>query len=169
MRGVLADAAVDLVRGAPDLAAGAASRAVGRVLTVDVRLAAAEGRVAAGAGVGGLVAGLAAGASTWLALVLGLVAVRDGSLPGVALAVVALLPIAVHEVIGPLVPAARQLPGLAAAARRVTDVLDRPDPVPDPQPQFRTAVPEGRLGLWCAWAYAPLPIRGGGRARAARP
>ncbi len=149
-RGVLADAAVDLLRGAPELlAAGAASRAVGRVLTVDVRLAAAERRVAAGAGVGGLVAGLAAGASTWLALVLGLVAVRDGSLPGVALAVVALLPIAVHEVIGPLVPAARQLPGLAAAARRVTDVLDRPDPVPDPQPQFRTAVPEGRLGL-CA-------------------
>jgi thiol reductant ABC exporter CydC subunit len=145
-RGALADAAFDVLQGAPELlAAGAARRAVDHVLAVDARLAAAERRVAAGAGVGGLVAGLAAGASTWLALVLGIAAVRDGSLPGVALAVVALTPIAVHEVIGPLVPAARQLPGLAAMARRVTDVLDRPDPVPDrPAP---APVPAGALGL----------------------
>jgi ATP-binding cassette subfamily C protein CydCD len=64
---------------------------------------------------------------------------------GVALAVVALAPIAVHEVVSPLVAAARSLPGLAAAARRVTDVLDRPDPVPDPAAPV--AVPAGPLGL----------------------
>ncbi len=145
-RGALADAAVDLLRGAPELlAAGAAPRAVDRVLAIDAGLAAAERRVAAGSGIGGLVAGLAAGASTWLALLLGIVAVRDGSLPGVALAVVALTPIAVHEVIGPLVPAARQLPGLAASAGRVVEVLDRPDPVPDPPAP--AAVPVGPLGL----------------------
>jgi ATP-binding cassette subfamily C protein CydCD len=145
-RGLLADAAVDLLRGAPELlAAGAAPRAVERVLAVDARLAVAERRVAAGAGIGGLVAGLAAGASTWLALLLGIVAVRDGSLPGVALAVVALTPIAVHEVIGPLVPAARALPFLSAAAGRVTAILDRPDPVPDPSAP--RSVPDGPLGL----------------------
>jgi len=145
-RGALADAAVDLLRGAPELlASGAAPRAVAHVATIDARLAAAERRVAAGAGIGGLVAGLAAGASTWLALLLGIVAVRDGSLAGVFLAVVALTPIAVHEVVAPLVPAARQLPGLAASARRVVEVLDRPDPVPDPP--VPALAPPGPLGL----------------------
>jgi len=145
-RGTLAEAAVDLLRGAPELlATGAAPRAVEGVVAVDARLAAAERRVAAGAGVGSLVAGLAAGASTWFALVLGIVALREGWLAGVALAVVALTPIAVHEVVAPLVPAARGLPGLAAAARRVVDVLDRPDPVPDPVAPV--PVPAGQLGL----------------------
>ncbi len=145
-RGSLADAAVDLLHGAPELlASGAAPRAVARIAAIDARLAASERRVAAGAGIGGLVAGLAAGASTWLALLLGIVAVRDGSLPGVFLAVVALTPIAVHEVVAPLVPAARQLPGLAASAGRVVDVLDRPDPVPDVAAP--AAVPGGPLGL----------------------
>ena len=145
-RGALADAAVDLLRGAPELlASGAAPRALAWVESIDARLAAAERRVAAGAGIGGLVAGLAAGTSIWLALLLGIVAVRDGSLAGVFLAVVALTPIAVHEVIAPLVPAARQLPGLAVSARRVVEVLDRPDPVPDPL--VPAAVPAGPLGL----------------------
>jgi thiol reductant ABC exporter CydC subunit len=145
-RGDLADAAVDLLRGAPELlAAGAAPRALGRVEAVDLRLAAAERRTALGAGIGSLVAGLAAGASTWLALVTGIAALQAGSLAGVALAVVALTPIAVHEVIAPLVPAAGRLPGLAVAARRVVDVLDRPDPVPEPaSPEV---VPGGPLGL----------------------
>ena len=145
-RGSLADAAVDLLHGGPELlASGAAPRAVAHVDEIDARLAAIERRVAAGAGVGGLVAGLAAGVSTWLALLLGIVAVRDGSLPGVLLAVVALTPIAVHEVIAPLAPAARQLPGLAASARRVVEVLDRPDPVPDVASP--AVVPDGPLGI----------------------
>ena len=145
-RGALTEAVVDLLRGAPELVAtGAAPRALRAIGAVDLRLAGVERRAALGAGVGTLVAGLAAGASTWLALLLGIVAVRDGSLAGVALAVVALAPIAVHEVIAPLVPAARLLPGLAASARRVVDVLDRPDPHPDPAaPRL---VPDGPLGL----------------------
>ena len=145
-RGALADAAVDLLRGAPELlATGAAPRALAGIVAVDARLTAVERRVAAGAGVGSAVAGLAAGASTWAALVLGIVALREGWLAGVALAVVALTPIAVHEVVAPLVPAARALPGLAAAARRVVDILDRPDPVPDPEDPV--PVPAGPLGL----------------------
>lgn len=145
-RGALADAALDLLRGGPEiLAAGAARRAVGVVAVVDRRLAAAERRSALGAGIGGLVAGLSAGASTWLALVLGILAVREGTLGGVALAVVALTPIAIHEVVAPLVPAARQLPGLAVSAGRVVDVLRRPDPVPEPA--AAQPVPAGALGL----------------------
>ncbi len=145
-RGALAGAAVDLLHAGPELlATGAAPRAMAGLAEIDARLAAEERRAAAGAGVGSVVAGLAAGVSTWAALVLGIVAVREGWLAGVALAVVALTPIAVHEVVAPLVPAARVLPGLAAAACRVVDVLDRPDPVPDPARPI--AVPPGPLGL----------------------
>jgi thiol reductant ABC exporter CydC subunit len=115
------------------------------VAAVDARLAAAERRSSLGAGVGALVAGVAAGLSTWAALLLGIVAVREGRLDGVALAVVALTPIAVHEVVAPLVLAARRLPGLAVSASRVLDVLDRPDPVPDPD--HPRPVPAGPLGL----------------------
>ncbi len=145
-RGDLADAAIDVLRGAPEiLAAGAATRAIDGVRIVDGRLAAAERRSALGAGTGGLVAGLAAGASAWLALVLGIIAVRQGELDVVALAVVALTPIAIHEVVAPLVPAARQLPGLGASAGRVVDILQRPDPVPEPVTPIR--VPDGALGI----------------------
>ena len=145
-RGDLGDAAIDLLQGAPEiLAAGAAATAVDEVRRVDERLAAAERRSALGAGTGGLVAGLAAGASAWIALVLGIIAVREGDLDVVALAVVALTPIAIHEVLAPLVPAAQKLPGLAASAGRVLDILARPDPVPEPEAPL--AVPDGPLGI----------------------
>ncbi len=147
-RGDLADAALDLLRGAPELVVtGAAARAIGDLRTVDGRLAAAEGRSAFGAGISGLVASLAAGASVWAALVLGIIALRAGELAGVALAVVALAPIAAHEVVAPLAPSARLLPGLASSAGRVLDILRRPDPVPDPPAGDARRVPEGPLGL----------------------
>jgi thiol reductant ABC exporter CydC subunit len=145
-RGELADTAMDVLQGAPEiLAAGAAARAIESVRAVDARLAAAERRSAFGAGVGGLVAGMAAGASTWLALALGIVAVREGRLDVVALAVVALTPITIHEVVAPLVPAARQLPRLSASADRLLDVLRRPDAVPEPETPL--PVPSGPLGM----------------------
>ena len=145
-RGELAESALDLLRGAPEiLAAGAAPRALAAAGVVDAHLAAAERRSALGAGLGSLVTGLAGGAAVWLALVLGIAAVRDGSLAGVALAVVVLTPITVHEVTAPLAGAARQLPGLSSSARRVVDILRRPDPVPDPT--VPAAVPSGPLGL----------------------
>ena len=147
-RGELADAALDLLRGAPEImVAGAAPLAIVEVRRVDARLAAAERRSAVGAGTSGLVASLSAGVSVWAALVLGIVAVREGSLGGVALAVVALTPLAVHEVVSPLAPSARLLPGLASSARRVLDILRRPDPVPDPGPASARPVPSGPLGL----------------------
>ena len=112
---------------------------------MDARLASAERRSALGAGVGSLLAGLSGGAAVWLALVLGIAAVRDGSLGGVALAVVVLTPIAAHELTAPLAGAARQLPGLAASASRIGDILRRPDPVPDPAAPEQ--VPDGPLGI----------------------
>jgi thiol reductant ABC exporter CydC subunit len=147
-RAALADAALDLLHGAPEIVvSGAAPRALAELSRVDERLSAAERASAFGAGVSGLVASLAAGAAVWAALVAGIVALRAGSLDGVALAVVVLTPIAVHEVVAPLAPSARLLPGLAASAGRVLDVLRRPDPVPDPDPASVIAVPDGPLGL----------------------
>jgi ATP-binding cassette subfamily C protein CydC len=147
-RGDLADSALDLLHGAPELVVtGAAPRAIAELRRVDERLAAAERRSALGAGVSSLVASLAAGFSAWSALVLGIIAVREGHLGGVMLAVVALVPIAVHEVVAPLAPSARLLPGLASSAGRVLDVLRRPDPVPEPLPVVARAVPDGPLGL----------------------
>lgn len=145
-RGALAETALETLRGAPELLAlGAAPRALRAVAEADRRLAAAERRSALGAGTGALVAGLASGAAVWISLLTGIAAVRDGSLAGVALAVVALTPIAVHEVVAPLAPAARLLPGLAASAGRVTELLARPEPVREPAAP--ALVPAGRLGL----------------------
>ena len=147
-RGELADASLDLLRGAPEIvAAGSAATALGAVARVDERLASAERRSALGAGVAGLVASLSAGASVWAALVLGIAALRSGNLAGVSLAVVALTPIAMHEVVAPLAPSARLLPGLAASARRVLEILRRPEPVAEPAAGASVPVPEGPLGL----------------------
>ncbi len=145
-RGELADATRELLAGAPELlAAGAAGWAIGRVTAVDDRLAAVERRAATGAGVGSLVAGLAAGLAAWACLVLAIATFEAGALAGVAIAVVALTPLAVHEIAAPLVPAARHLPALGASAGRVVEVVDRADPVveaPAPRP-----LPAGPYGL----------------------
>ncbi|MGC8634918.1 MAG: thiol reductant ABC exporter subunit CydC [Candidatus Limnocylindrales bacterium] len=145
-RGELAAASLDLLAGAPELvAAGAAERAVRQLAAIDARLAQAEAQSSTGTGAGALAAGLSAGAAVWLALVAGVLAVRAGALGGVALAVVVLTPIAVHEAVAGLVPAAQHLPGLAAAANRLSEVLDRPDPVREPaEPE---PLPAGPYGL----------------------
>jgi ATP-binding cassette, subfamily C, bacterial CydCD len=58
--------------------------------------------------------------------------VRSGTLAGVTLAVLALLPLATHEVFGGLAPAAQEIPRLRAASGRVDEVLQAPDPVAEP-------------------------------------
>ena len=145
-RGQLAAAALELLHGATELVlSGAAERRLADLARLDGHLREAEARSAAGTGVGALVSGLAGGAAVWLGLVAGILAVRAGSLGGVALAVVVLTPIAVHELAAGLAPAAQQLPRLRAAAARVAEVLDRPDPVHEPaQP---AALPPGPYGL----------------------
>ena len=77
-------------------------------------------------------ASLAAGGALWGSLVLGAGAVRSGALPGLALAVLVLVPLAAHEVFAGLAPAAQQLPRIRSAAARVAAVLAAPDPVHEP-------------------------------------
>ncbi len=147
-RGDLAAATLEVLTGAPELAvAGATETRLADLGRLDRRLATAEGRTAAGAGVSALLSTLAGGAAVWLCLVAGIAAVMAGTLEGHLLAVVVLTPIAVHEAISGLVPAAQHLPGLAAMANRVADVTSRPDPVHEPEAP--ETLPGGPYGLSC--------------------
>jgi ATP-binding cassette, subfamily C, bacterial CydCD len=146
LRGALSAGTLDVLAGADELrVAGAAAGRLSHLADLDARLAAEETRVARGVGLDALVGGLAAGSGVWLALVAGIAALRSGQLEGVMLAVVALTVLAAHEAAAGLGPAAQHLPGLASAARRVFDVLDRPDPAPDPL--LPLAVPAGPYTL----------------------
>jgi len=146
VRGRLAASALTLLHGAPELVvAGAAGRHLAGLERLDGALRAAEARAAAGSGVGALVAALAAGAALWLALVLGIAAVRAEALAGVLLATVVLVPVAAHEAVSGLAQAAQQLPRLRSTAARVEEVLDRPDPVA--APARPATLPAGPYGL----------------------
>jgi thiol reductant ABC exporter CydC subunit len=146
VRGALADETLELLRGASELIVADTGEArLAHLATLDANLAAAEARSAVGTGVGALLAGLAGGAAIWIALASGIGAVHAASLGGVALAVVVLTPIAAHELVAGLAPAAQQLPRLAAAASRVTAILSIPDPVAEPADPAR--LPAGPYGL----------------------
>ena len=146
IRGGLSAAALDLLQAGPELVvAGAADRELARVAGASAELARAEARSAAGAGIGALVASIASGAAVWLALVAGVAAVRSGTLGGVALAVVVLVPLAAHELVAGLAPAAQHLVRLRSMADRLGAVVDRPDPVADPP--VPATPPAGPLGL----------------------
>jgi thiol reductant ABC exporter CydC subunit len=149
-RGDLTVASLDLT------AFGAAEAALDRAAAADRALAQAEGRSALGRGIAASVTALAAGAAVWACLVLGVPAVRSGALPGVALAVLVLTPLAAHEVFGALAPAAQQLPRIRASASRVQAVLRQPDPVrepgsprPAPAPPYDLRI-EGLSARWDA-------------------
>jgi thiol reductant ABC exporter CydC subunit len=132
-RGALSTSVRDTLAGCAELTAfGAVDAAVAAVRADDTALARAERQSALGAGVGAAVAAAAAGAAVWSGLALGVPAVRMGQLSGVALAVVVLTPLAVFELVSGLAPAAQQVPRVRAAARRVFEVLDAPEPVREP-------------------------------------
>ena len=146
LRGRYQAAVVDLLDGADELAVyGALDDRLEALDELDAALAQAEGRSSVAAGLGSAVVALAAGGAVWSALSLGSDAVAAGTLQGVALGVVVLVPIAVHEVVGGLAPAAHALPRLASSARRVAEVLDQDDPVVEPVSP--APLPAGPYGL----------------------
>jgi thiol reductant ABC exporter CydC subunit len=145
-RGELAAGTLDVLVGAPELlVAGATEARLSDLSAIDRRLATAEARTATGAGLGALLSGLASGVAIWIGLVAGIAALRDGSIAGVTLAVIALTPIAVHEAMVGLVPASQHIPGLGSMAERLLDVTSRPDPVTEPRQP--AAPPHGPYGL----------------------
>lgn len=132
-RGAVSTAVHDTIAGAAELNAfGQVHTALARVDAADADLRRAESRSAFAAGLGAAVAAAAGGAAVWAGLWLGVPAVRDGALSGVALAVVVLTPLAVFEMVAALTPAAQQVPRVRAAAARVFEVVDAPLPVVEP-------------------------------------
>jgi thiol reductant ABC exporter CydC subunit len=164
-RGELTVAALDLLRCCAELLAfGAAAAGLDRAAAADRALGQAEGRSALGRGIAASVTSLAAGASVWACVVLGVPAVRSGALPGVALAVLVLTPLAAHEVFGALAPAAQQLPRIRASASRVQAVLRQPDPVREPASPWPAPAPPYDLlieGLSARWEAAGPDVLSG--------
>ena len=145
-RGDLGAAMTDLISGAPDLHAfGAADLVLARVGQADAELTRLARRTATAAGLGAGLCSAAAGATLWGVLLLGVVATGSGALTKVPLAVITLTALAAFEAVSSLPAAAVQLAHSRAAAARVTEVVDAPDPVHEPAQPL--ALPAGPLHI----------------------
>jgi ATP-binding cassette, subfamily C, bacterial CydC len=134
LRGRLADRTVALLTQLPDLVA---YQATDRVLAALDDTDRALRRTTTRSGIAlGATAGLTAavsGACAILGLALGAAAVRDHRLSPVLLAVLVLTPLSVFEALSGLPSAAAGVRTGRAALTRVFAIIDRPDPVPEPE------------------------------------
>ncbi len=143
-RGALAASVVDLLEGAPELAVnGALEGQLRRASVADGRLTQVGRATARTSGAGQGLNTLLCGLAMWGALLVGVSAVRSGSLPGTLLAVIALIPLAAFELVTGLPAATQSLQRVRGSAARVFEVFDAPppvlapaDPVPIPPPPY---------------------------------
>ncbi|MCD9143722.1 thiol reductant ABC exporter subunit CydD [Streptomyces albireticuli] len=129
-RGELSTQVVDLLGGTAELTvAGALPSRLERVRRADGALTAIARRgsaaTALGSGLSALACGLTVAAAAWV----GTLAVRDGRLDGLWLAVVVLTPLAAFEAVAGLPLAVQYRQRVRRAAERVYEVLDAPVPV----------------------------------------
>jgi ATP-binding cassette, subfamily C, bacterial CydC len=128
-RARLAAETVDTLNGARELIVyGAAEDALRRTYEADADLTTQARRTATVQALGTGAATLIGGLTVWAVLLLGVTADR----PHVPLAVLVLTALAAFEAVTALPAAAAQLGQTRAAAGRITEVLDRPDPMPEP-------------------------------------
>lgn len=139
-------AVLDLLDGATELAVyGALPSRLADLDRRDQAMTRTEARSALAGGYGAAVITLAAGLAMWTGLWFGAGAVQSRALGAVSLAVVVLVPIAIHEVFAGLSSAAHQLPALAGAAGRLRSVFDQPPAVHEPDVAVQP--PIGPFGL----------------------
>ncbi|MEU5214774.1 thiol reductant ABC exporter subunit CydD [Streptomyces sp. NPDC020807] len=132
-RGTLATAVADLLRGCAELTvAGALPGRLARTRTADRDLTSIASRQAAATAVGAGLSALLCGLTVAAAALVGVQAVRDGRLDGVALAVVVLTPLAAFEAVTGLPLAVQYRQRVRHSAQRVFEVLDAPAPVHEP-------------------------------------
>lgn len=153
-RGALATAVADLLRGTAELTvAGALPARLSGARAADARLTGISARGAAVTALGGGLSALLCGLTVAATAAVGVQAVHDGRLGGVALAVVVLTPLAAFETVAGLPLAVQYRKRVERSAERVHEVLDAPEPVREPRKP--AAAP--------ATAF-PLILRGAGAA-----
>ncbi|MFB8406854.1 thiol reductant ABC exporter subunit CydD [Streptomyces sp. NPDC055912] len=142
-RGALATAVADLLRGCAELTvAGALRDRIERTRAADRTLTGIASRQAAAAALGAGLSALVCGLTVAAAAVVGVRAVADGRLDGVALAVVVLAPLAAFEAVTGLPLAVQYRQRVKHSAERVFEVLDAPVPVHEPaRPETPPASP----------------------------
>ena len=107
-----------------------------RTRAADAELTRLARRSASASGLGAGLAAAASGLTLWGVLLLGVAVTGSGSLGRVPLAVITLTALAAFEAVTALPAAALQLGQARAAAGRIADVLDAPDPVRYPDHPF---------------------------------
>lgn len=132
-RGALASAVVDTCTGAAELAvAGALPRRLGVVRAADAQLTALAARSAASTALGAGLMALLTGWTVVACAVVGVAGVSSGNLNGLSLALVILTPLAAFEAVAGLPGAIQVRERSRAAAGRLTELVDTPDPVVEP-------------------------------------
>ncbi|MEU0399949.1 thiol reductant ABC exporter subunit CydD [Streptomyces sp. NPDC006197] len=133
-RGTLATAVADLLRGCAELTvAGALRGRIERTRDADRALTSIASRQAAATALGAGLSALVCGLTVAAAALVGVQAVRDGRLDGVALAVIVLTPLAAFEAVTGLPLAVQHRQRIKRSAERVFEVLDAPVPVHEPR------------------------------------
>ena len=145
---------VELLDAAPDLLAfGAAARRRTALGAVETELTGLRRRAAGAAGAGVATTVLGIGGATVACTAVGIAALGAGTLPGPALAVVALTPLAAAELVAGLPEAARRWSTALPAAGRLAALDTAPAPVhepadPVPAPPGRTVSARGLAVRW---------------------
>ncbi len=121
------------MEGAPELLVnGAAAAQLGRAMAADAKVTSIARASARTAGAGQGLTTLCSGLAMWGALLVGVAAVRAGTLNGVWLAGLALIPLVAFELVTGLPVATQTLQRVRHSAARVFEVIDAPPPVVEP-------------------------------------
>ncbi|MGW0534689.1 thiol reductant ABC exporter subunit CydD [Streptomyces sp. NPDC003032] len=132
-RGALATRVADLLTGTAELTvAGALKRRTAKAREADAELTRIASRGATATALGNGLGALATGLTVAAAALVGVQAVQDGRLSGIALAVVVLTPLAAFEAVLGLPLAVQYRQRVRKSAERVYEVLDAAEPVPEP-------------------------------------
>ncbi|MFG2680689.1 thiol reductant ABC exporter subunit CydD [Streptomyces sp. NPDC048392] len=142
-RGVLATRVTDLLTGTAELTvAGALPGRAAEARRADGTLTRIASRAATATALGDGLTALVSGLTVAGAALVGVRAVADGRLAGVALAVVVLTPLAAFEAVLGLPLAAQYRQRVRRSAERVYELLDAPEPVREPEvPRQAPAAP----------------------------
>lgn len=162
-RGALSASVVTSLDGAADLLAfGAVDAALADAGRKDAQLTVVARRESAGLGLGAGLSTALQGAAVVACLVAAIPAVTEGRIGPAWLAVAALLPLAVYDIVATLPASALAYQRVRGSAERLNEVLDSPDPVHDPLdpvPLPRPPMPLACRGLVAAWTDEPV-LRG---------